>query len=66
MYEEIILIIGAFETGLAGEVEKKFEKLGRMLTQEEFEKIFKEFKFKNFKEAFDQLPFAPPKLPSAA
>ena len=43
MYEEIILIIGAFETGLAGEVEKKFEKLGRMLTQEEFEKIFKEF-----------------------
>jgi phage anti-repressor protein len=43
MYEEIILIIGAFETGLAGEVEKKFKKLGRMLTQKEFEKIFKEF-----------------------
>ncbi len=43
MYEEIILIIGAFETGLAGEVEKKFKKLGRLLTQREFEKIFNEF-----------------------
>lgn len=43
MYEEIIFIIGAFETGLAGEVEKKFKKSGRMLTQKEFEKIFKEF-----------------------
>jgi len=43
MYEEIVLIIGAFETGLAGEVEKEFKKLGRMLTQKEFEKIFREF-----------------------
>ncbi|EKE19668.1 MAG: Phage transcriptional regulator [uncultured bacterium] len=43
MYEEIVLIIGAFETGLAGEVEKEFKKLGRMLTQREFEKIFEEF-----------------------
>ncbi|MFH1029659.1 MAG: antA/AntB antirepressor family protein [bacterium] len=43
MYEEIVLIIGAFETGLAGEVEKEFGKLKRHLTQEEFEKIFKEF-----------------------
>lgn len=43
MYEEIVLIIGAFETGLAGEIEKEFKKLGRMLTQGEFEKIFKEF-----------------------
>lgn len=43
MYEEILLIIGAFETGLAGEVEKEFEKLKRHLTQKEFEKIFKEF-----------------------
>lgn len=43
MYEEIILIIGAFETGLAGEIEKRFKKLGRMLTQKEFEKVFKEF-----------------------
>lgn len=43
MYEEIVLIIGAFETGLAGEVEKKFKKLGRLLTQKEFEKIFNDF-----------------------
>jgi anti-repressor protein len=43
MYEEIIFIIGAFETGLAGEIEKEFKKLGRMLTQEEFEKIFRDF-----------------------
>ncbi|MBU4455715.1 antA/AntB antirepressor family protein [Patescibacteria group bacterium] len=43
MYEEILLIIGAFETGLAGEVEKEFKKLKRHLTQKEFEKIFKEF-----------------------
>ena len=43
MYEEIVLIIGAFEAGLAGEVEKKFSELGRMLTQEEFEKIFSAF-----------------------
>lgn len=43
MYEEILLIIGAFETGLAGEVEKEFEKLGRMLTKDEFIKVFKEF-----------------------
>lgn len=43
MYEEIILIIGAFETGLSGEVEKEFKKSGRMLTQKEFEKVFKDF-----------------------
>jgi len=43
MYEEILLIIGAFETGLAGEVEKKFKKLKRHLTQSEFNEIFKEF-----------------------
>lgn len=43
MYEEILLIIGAFETGLAGEIEKKFKKLKRHLTQKEFEKIFEEF-----------------------
>jgi phage anti-repressor protein len=43
MYEEILLIIGAFETGLAGEVEKEFKKLKRHLTQKEFEKIFEEF-----------------------
>lgn len=43
MYEEILLIIGAFETGLAGEVEKEFKKLSRMLTKDEFIKVFKEF-----------------------
>ncbi len=43
MYEEIVLIIGAFETGLAGEIEKEFKKLSRMLTQKEFEKIFDDF-----------------------
>ena len=43
MYEEIILTVGAFETGLSGEVEKEFKKLGRMLTQNEFTKIFNAF-----------------------
>ena len=43
MYEEILLIIGAFETGLAGEIEKEFKKFKRHLTQKEFEKIFEEF-----------------------
>jgi len=43
MYEEILLIIGAFETGLAGEIEKEFKKSKRHLTQKEFEKIFEEF-----------------------
>lgn len=43
MYEEILLIIGAFETGLAGEVEKEFKKISRTLTKDEFIKVFKEF-----------------------
>jgi hypothetical protein len=43
MYEEIIFTIGAFETGLSGEVEKAAKKLKRLLTQKEFEKIFQEF-----------------------
>jgi phage anti-repressor protein len=43
MYEEIILTVGAFETGLSGEVEKEYKKLGRLLTQKEFEKIFNAF-----------------------
>ena len=43
MYEEILLIIGAFESGLAGEVEKEFKKLSRMLTKNEFTKVFQEF-----------------------
>ena len=43
MYEEILLTIGAFELGLAGEVEKEFKKLGRILTKDEFIKRFNEF-----------------------
>lgn len=43
MYEEILLIIGAFEAGLAGEIEKEFKKLGRVLSKSEFTKRFIEF-----------------------
>ncbi len=43
MYEEILLIIGAFEAGLAGEIEKEFKKLGRVLDKNEFIKKFNEF-----------------------
>jgi len=43
MYEEILLIIGAFEAGLAGEIEREYKKLGRMLTKGEFVKKFNEF-----------------------
>ncbi|MFH1611049.1 MAG: antA/AntB antirepressor family protein [Patescibacteria group bacterium] len=43
MYEEILLTIGAFESGLSGEIENEFKKLGRMLTQGEFVKKFNEF-----------------------
>ena len=43
MYEEILLTIGAFEAGLAGEIERESKKLGRMLTKDEFVKKFDEF-----------------------
>ncbi|OGH84303.1 MAG: hypothetical protein A2261_00910 [Candidatus Magasanikbacteria bacterium RIFOXYA2_FULL_44_8] len=43
MYEEILLIIGAFEAGLSGEIEKEFKKLGRMLSKSEFIHQFQEF-----------------------
>jgi len=43
MYEEILLIIGAFETGLAGEIEKEFKKSSKMMTQADFVKKFAEF-----------------------
>lgn len=43
MYEEILLTIGAFEAGLAGEIEKEYKRLKRMLTKNEFEKKFNEF-----------------------
>lgn len=43
MYEEILLIIGSFETGLAGEIEKEFKKIGKVLTQKEFVNKFNDF-----------------------
>lgn len=43
MYEEILLIIGAFETGLSGEIEKEYKKLNRMLDYDEFLNKFDEF-----------------------
>ncbi len=43
MYEEILFIVGAFETGVSGEIEKEFKKLGRILTKDEFIKKFDEF-----------------------
>jgi len=43
MYEEILFIIGSFETGLAGELEKKYKKKGKHLNQREFIKVFKQF-----------------------
>ncbi len=43
MYEEILLIIGSFETGLSGEVESKFNELGRVLAKVEFEDVFNKF-----------------------
>jgi len=43
MYEEILFIIGSFETGLAGELEKKYKKKEKHLNQEEFIEIFKQF-----------------------
>ncbi len=43
MYEEILFFIGSFETGLAGELEKKYKEKGNSLNQQEFIKIFKQF-----------------------
>jgi len=43
MYEEILLIIGSFETGLAGEIQKEFKKIGKILTQKEFISKFNDF-----------------------
>jgi len=43
MYEEILLIIGAFEAGLSGEIEKEYKKLNRALDRYEFINKFKEF-----------------------
>ncbi|MBA3046955.1 antA/AntB antirepressor family protein [Patescibacteria group bacterium] len=43
MYEEILFIIGSFETGLAGELEKKYKKDGGHLNKQAFIKIFEQF-----------------------
>lgn len=43
MYEEILFIIGSFETGLAGELERKYKEKGSSLNKQEFMKIFKQF-----------------------
>jgi len=43
MYEEILFVIGSFETGLAGELEKKYRKKKKLLNKQEFIKIFKQF-----------------------
>lgn len=43
MYEEVLFIIGSFETGLAGELEKKYKKKEKRLNQREFIKIFEQF-----------------------
>ncbi len=43
MYEEILFVIGSFETGLAGELEKKYKEKGGSLNEQEFIKVFKQF-----------------------
>lgn len=43
MYEEILFIVGSFETGLAGELEKKYKNKGKHLSREEFTAIFDQF-----------------------
>jgi len=43
MYEEILFVIGSFETGLAGELEKEYKEKGSFLNKQEFIKIFKQF-----------------------
>lgn len=43
MYEEILFVIGSFETGLAGELEKKYKEKGNFLNEQKFIKIFNQF-----------------------
>jgi len=43
MYEEVLFVIGSFETGLAGELEKECNKKGKSLSQQEFINIFNQF-----------------------
>lgn len=43
MYEEVLFVIGSFETGLAGELKKECNKKNKPLSQQEFMNIFKQF-----------------------
>lgn len=43
MYAEVITTIAMYETGLANEIKKKFESLGRKLKAEEVKDLFKDF-----------------------
>jgi len=43
MYEEILFFIGIFETGLSGELEKKYNKKSGLLSKQEFTDVFKKF-----------------------
>ncbi len=43
IYEEILFIIGSFETGLSGELEKEYNKKGKLLNQQEFIDVFKRY-----------------------
>lgn len=43
MYEEILFVIGSFETGLSGELERKYKEKGDNLNKQEFIEVFKRF-----------------------
>jgi len=43
MYEEVLFIIGSFETGLAGELEKEYNNKGTFLNKQEFINVFNQF-----------------------
>jgi len=43
MYEEILFVIGSFETGLSGELEKRYREKGKSLSKQEFIKVFNDF-----------------------
>jgi hypothetical protein len=43
MYAEILNLVASFETGIAFEIEKSYDKLGRLLSSTEVDNIFKHF-----------------------
>lgn len=43
MYSEVLTTIAMYETGLANELKKEYDRLGRKLTSAETDKVFKEF-----------------------